>query len=269
MSSIHIHINIYFENTEISFQLGQPISVSRTIKFNKHSSAFNLPHATSTPFNYKNVFIGDVLQGGSCNVDVLSFCPHNLTHVETSDHILNQTPAYASISTIPQHHLQGLLFAIDLRKKLDAKTKFIKPEHIKAELESVQYPINALALITHASDLSADFNFTGKDFLALHKDTLKLISDFSCKGRKVTSLILDLPSTDPEDDGGKLLAHRSFFEIPETGIEFTDHKKKVIAELAYFTDVVQNYYYFIMTPARIQSNAMVTDILFYPLINQT
>ena len=161
MFSTHLYIDISFDNKKISFQLGLPTSVSRTIKFNKHSSAFNLPNATTTPFKYKNVFIGDVLQGGSCNVDILNFCPHNLTHVETSDHILNQTSAYASISTIPQNHLQGLVFVIDLRKRLDSKTKFIKPEHIQTELESVQYPINALALFTNASDLSAEFDFTG------------------------------------------------------------------------------------------------------------
>ena len=268
MYSLQLYLDILKHNTTQSFNLGSPVSVSRTIMFGNHSNAFNLPHVSSHPFSYKDIFIGDVLQGGSCIVDILSFCPHNLTHVETSDHILNQVPGNASISKIPLQHLQGLVYVIDLSNKLNVDTKLIQPEHIEDELLKITIPVTAIALKTQVSELPQDYDFTGKDCLALSKDTSEKLANFSIDDQKITTLLLDLPSTDAEDDGGKLLAHRAFFEITHQCIEIKYSKKKIIVELANFQRIVQNYYYFILTPARITSNAMITDIFFYPLITK-
>lgn len=269
MTSISLHLDLSLNSKIFSFQLGKPVSVSRPILIDKHTHAFNLPDVLSRPFKYENIFIGDVLQGGSCNVDILSFCPHNLTHVETSDHILNQKSAYASINKVPVNHLQGLVYVIDLTKKLNPDTKLIQLKHIEDELAKISYPITAIALKTFASELSPEYDFTGKNFLALSKEVSEYISHCSFASQKITTLLLDLPSTDQENDGGKLLAHRAFFEIPDKGFEFLDTKKKVIAELTYLNEIKQNYYYFIMTPAKIQTNAIITDILFYPLFERT
>ena len=262
MDSFHLCFKV---NTN-KFLLGNPISVSRKISFSSHSRAFYLPDVKTTPFDYKNVFIGDVLRGGSCNVDVLSFCPHNLTHVETSAHILNQPLSHAKIDTIPLDHFQGLVYLIDLSEKFSEIDKIITKNHLIDELQQINLPISALAIKTPSSLLPEDFNFSGKDFLALDEQAATEIANFSFGNQKITNLILDLPSTDSENDNGKLLAHRAFFELPRKGIEFEDTKKKAITELAYFKELVQNYYYFIMTPAKITSNAIITDILFYTLI---
>ena len=266
MKKITWNISLTINKNEFSFTISNPISVSRTISLSHQSNAFNLPQFTSSAFSYEDVFTGDVLQGGSCNVDVLSFCPHNLTHIECSSHILNQRVSQAvTIDKIPQDHFQGLVYLIDLSTILKEE-KLILMEHLKDELAKVNYPINAIALKTSSSLLQNDYDFSGKNFVALSREVAKEISKYSFEGQNITTLILDLPSTDSENDGGKLLAHRAFFEIPETGIEFKDIKKKVIVELAHFGQLVQNYYYFIMTPAKIQSNSIITDILFYPLI---
>ena len=266
MAIINHKISFSLKDSNLSFTLGEPLSISRSIRLTAQSNAFNLPVFTSSAFSYEDLFIGDVLKGGSCNVDVLSFCPHNLTHVETSAHILNQeVEKSVLISKIPKKRFQGLVYLIDLRISTKG-SKLILKEHLKDELSKINYPITALALKTSASDLDQSYNFSGKDFLALSQEAAEEISNFSFQGAKITTLILDLPSTDSENDGGKLLAHRSFFELPDIGINFNDTKKKVIVELAHFGQVVQNYYYFIMTPPKIEANAIITDILFYPLL---
>lgn len=266
VSKITFSIQFTSNEKNYSFDLGNPISVSRIVAPSQHSNAFYLPELHSQSFMYKDVFVGDVLSGGSCNVDVLSFCPHNLTHIETSDHILDQSNSKASIKDIPGDRYQGLVYLIDVSKKLADKDKFIPSNLIKEELQKVTLPISALAFKTGASLLDENYDFSGKDFLALHEESSQEIVNFSLEDQKVKTLILDLPSTDSENDQGKLLAHRAFFEIPREGIEFNDSKKKAIVELAYFRNVVQDYYYFIMTPPKIQANAIITDILFYPLI---
>lgn len=266
MSSSTLSLNLIIAKEKIFFQLGKPVSVGRYIEFNHHSKAFYLPDVSTTTFNYKDTFIGDVTQGGSCNVDILSFCPHNLTHVETSAHILNQRTSEAKLCDIPIQHFQGLVYLIDLSDKLTENDKLITKDLITKELKKITLPITALAIKTSASLLPENYDFSGKDFLALDEQAAIEIAKFSFENHKLTTLLLDLPSTDSENDNGKLLAHRAFFEIPKEGIEFNDTKKKVITELAHFKNVVQNYYYFLMTPAKIESNAIITDVLFYPLI---
>ncbi len=268
MSKVSLSINITSNKNNYRFVLGEPFSVSRTVTLSNHSNAFFLPEYQTQSFTYKDVFVGDVLSGGSCNVDVLSFCPHNLTHVETSAHILDQSVSQSKIQDLPTNHLQGLVYLLDLSKNLTENDKFITSELVRQELSKISLPISALAIKTPSSLLKQDYDFSGKDFLALNEEAAKEITNFSFEDQKVTTLILDLPSTDSENDKGKLLAHRAFFEIPREGIKFDDMKKKAIVELAYFKDVVQNNYYFIMTPPKIQANAIITDIVFYPLVEQ-
>lgn len=268
LSKITLKAEIKTQDIIKIFEFKNPVSVSRKITFGNQSNAFHLPQVSTTPFSYKNIFIGDVLSGGSCNVDTISFCPHNLTHLETSAHILNQKISKSNINDIPVHHLQGLVYLIDLTQKLTKDLKLLSKTSIEMELRKISLPITAIAIKTNASILPQDYDFSDKNFLALSKDSANLLSKFSFEGKKISTLILDLPSTDPENDGGKLLAHRTFFELPESGIHFNDTLQKIIVELAHFGNLEQNYYYFIMTPAKIQTNAMITDILFYPLQSQ-
>ena len=267
LSHLKFFLTITAKNTNYSIELGKPVSVSRIINLNQHSKAFNLPEVTTKPFTYENIFVGDVLQGGSCNVDVLSFCPHNLTHVETSAHILDQSRSNAKIQDIPLDYLQGLVYLIDVSNLIKENDTLITKDVITKELKKIYLPVSAIAIKTQSSQLRQDYDFSGKDFVALDELTAKELTNFEFDGQEIKTLILDLPSTDPENDNGKLLAHRAFFKLPREGIDFEDKHKKVIVELAYFKELVQNYYYFIMTPARIQSNAMITDLLFYPIIN--
>ena len=174
---------------------------------------------------------------------------------------------FSKIQNISLDYLQGLVYLIDLSNLNNEIGALITKDVITKELKKINLPVSAIAVKTSSSLLRQDYDFSGKDFLALDELTAKELTNFEFNGQEINTLILDLPSTDPENDNGKLLAHRAFFKLPREGIDFEDKYKKVIVELAYFKELVQNYYYFIMTPARIQSNAMITDILFYPVIN--
>ena len=266
LQEINLTIDFISKGMVHSYKLGKTISVSRTIETTKQSNAFFLPEYSTETFRYKDVFIGNVLEGGSCNVDILNFCPHNLTHIESSAHILDQSQSQGNIRDIPENHLQGLLYLIDLTNKLSVNDKFITQDILKSELDKINFPVSAIAIKTPSSNLPQDTDFSGKDFIALDEGAAQELVDFSFEQQKITTLLLDLPSADSENDQGKLLAHRTFFEIPKEGFSFNDLKKKAIIELAYFKDVVQNYYYFITTPAKVKANAFITDILFYPLI---
>ena len=90
------------------FRLGEPRSVSREVLFAPgatSSNAFHLPGIHSRTVEFEGQFIGDVNRGGSCNVDLLSYVPHGLTHLETAAHILSGEANPPTVKDIPLEQL--------------------------------------------------------------------------------------------------------------------------------------------------------------------
>ncbi|MDH5404684.1 MAG: cyclase family protein [Candidatus Heimdallarchaeota archaeon] len=243
---------------EETYTLGSPISASREVQFNptpKSSGAFYLPPFQISTFEVKNIFVGDILRGGSCNVTIHNYSPHNLTHLETSLHIVdNGIP----VSAIPNKHLNGILYLIDLTKTYDQDDECIKWDDISEQITNLHPSVTFIALKTYSSTLDQFHDFSGEDPLFLDPFAAKMIHDL--KNNKINGLILDLPSIDKETDGGKLLAHRNFLGLPREGIKSTVEEFRFIVELAYFENLQQGYYYLNITPPKIDDNACITDI---------
>ncbi|MFC2155259.1 cyclase family protein [Acidobacteriota bacterium] len=254
------------KNETKTFHLGQPRTVSREVTFypeTKSVNGFYLPRIESTTFQYKDQFVGDVQKGGSCNVDILRYVPHGLTHIETSAHILSWDERAVTLKDIPPQNLCGLVYLMDLTH-LEAKPgQSIDRRDIEARIKKITLPITMLALKTRASLLPQDTDFSGKDYLYLHPEAAQAIHDFK---PRLHCLILDLPSIDRENDGGQLLAHRYFFGLPRKAHQWVDKEKRTLVELAWFSDLKEGYYYAVITPPSFQSNAVSTGIFFHPLI---
>jgi len=257
------------------FRLGEPRSVSREVLFTPgaaSSNAFHLPGIHSRTVEFEGQFIGDVNRGGSCNVDLLSYVPHGLTHIETAAHILNADADPPTVKDIPLEHLSGIAYLIDLTH-LDAEPgRQIPWKEVESKLKKNALPVSILALKTRASLLPAHYDFSGKDFLSLSPGTAKGIHDYAFFAagsppvrQPINCLLLDLPSIDPEADGGKLLAHRYFFGLAKTGYIEEDREKRALVELAWFSDLDEGYYYAAITPPSFQANAVSTGIIFQPL----
>lgn len=253
------------------FRIGKPQSVSRDVHFKEKTrspNAFHLPPITSKTVEFEGQFTGDVNRGGSCNVDTLQYVPHGLTHLETSAHILGPDANPPTVKDIPLEKLSGIVFLIDLSHLGEEPGQLISWETVRTKLEQNTLPISLLALKTHASLLPQDYDFSGKDFLALAPGTAKGIHDYTVSKSRIQCLILDLPSIDPEKDGGKLLAHRYFFGLPETGFTANDKEKRALVELAWFSDLNEGYYYTAITPPQFETNAVTTGITFRPLVER-
>lgn len=269
---VAIKLTLSLSSPKKDFVLGNPISVSRPIKLipqTKSSNAFYLPPVSYKTFELNSAFIGDVTKGGSCNVNILNFSPHGITHVESSAHILEQNQNAKTIEKIAPNKLIGIVYLIDLTSQLFPNTKLILKDIIETKLKSIDLPVSMIALKTFSSELSPFHDFSGKDFLALSPSAAELLHDFRNNNENLLScLILDLPSTDPEQDGGRLIAHRKFFGIPLEGYKSDDIEGRLIIELAYFNKVKEGYYYCVIAPPKFQTDAMATDVLFFPLIDE-
>jgi kynurenine formamidase len=250
------------------FGLGEPLRVSREVLFKggtEAPNAFHLTPISSRTVEFEGQFIGDVRRGGSCNVDTLSYVPHGLTHLETSAHILNPDTNPPTVKDIPAEKLSGMALLIDLSERGEEAGQKIPWEAVQAKLERNTLPISMLAIKTVSSLLPQDYDFSGKDFLCLSPVAAKGIHDYKAAGSRIDCLILDLPSIDRESDGGKLLAHRGFFGLPDTGFDGVDTEKRALVELAIFSGLKEGYYYVTITPPLLETNAVSTGIIFRPM----
>lgn len=259
------------------FRLSEPIAVSRDVFYTpdsgaKSANAFHLPRFQAKTLEFANHFVGHVDRGGSCNVDVLSYVPHGLTHLETSAHVLSPGSNPPAVKDIPANHLHGIVYLIDLSYLEAEPGQAIPWDTVKTKLNANTMPISMVALKTKSSLLPAHYDFTEKDFIYLAPETAKGIHDYRVTipgphttEMKINCLILDLPSIDREHEEGKLLAHRAWFGLPQTGYSGTDEEKRALVELAWFSGLTEGYYLATITPPRFQVNAVATGIFFQTL----
>ena len=92
--------SIRIDQKTFSVDLSKPLDLSIPLRAGEENvNAFHLPPIKYEPFKSGN-FIGDVNQGGSCNVFTISINPHgNGTHTETVGHISSEKfPIYKCLS---------------------------------------------------------------------------------------------------------------------------------------------------------------------------
>jgi arylformamidase len=84
--------------------------------------------------------------------------------------------------------------------------------------------------------------------------------------RDVTSLVVDLPSLDRADDGGRLAAHRVYWGLPpgSTNVEAAARPHALVTELAYVPDEAQDGLYLLdlQVPAFVADAAPSRPVLY-------
>ncbi len=242
------------------FELEEFVNVGRVVSNGSGPNCFYLPRLGISPVEIGE-FVGSVARGGSCNVDMLNLTPHNVTHLETSAHILHN--GGVAVSSLDLNCFHGLCYLVDL--STGESKGLIEEDSVMTKLRNLELPIQILAIKTPASILPSSYDFSGMDFLALSPALASAVSQFEENGSEIQTLILDLPSVDMENDA-ELTAHRRFLQIPDGVSEYEDKLGRAVVELAYFGDLKEGYYYCSITPPRIESNAVPVSVALARLI---
>jgi arylformamidase len=171
-------------------------------------------------------WIGDVNKGGSVNFRDIIFNPHGHgTHTECVGHISKEN------YTINQC-LKKFIFTAELitvQTVNSPEGDYITAEELKNKIQHKN--IEAIIIRTLPNDdskLSRKYSNTNPPYL--HHDAAAYIVELGIK-----HLLIDLPSVDPENDGGKLLAHHSFWQYPEN-----TRTDATITELIYVPDFIKD-----------------------------
>lgn len=200
--------------------LGSPLHISIPLDFRgAQPCAYGAPPARAEVLR-AGAMVGDTREGGSCNVESYTFMPHcNGTHTECIGHIVDER---LSVHTLLHDTLLPATLVsvapVSPREHDETTGLDIQPgdTHItaamlRAALEQAEPGfLDALVIRTlpnGADKVTRDWSVVPAPFF-----THEAMEFIAASG--VSHLLVDIPSLDRADDGGRLAAHRIFWNMP-------------------------------------------------------
>jgi arylformamidase len=198
-------------------------------------------------------YTGSVKEGGPVNFRNIYFNPHGHgTHTECLGHITREV-----------HSVNNVLTNFFFKARLVS----ILPKRITRENGDVDFVIepsqinlsgfNGEALIVRC------LPNVGTKLHANYSDTNPPYFDLSCVDKLLTAnvehLLIDLPSVDKENDGGKLVFHHAFWEVPQH-----PNFKRTITEMIYVENSIEDGEYILeLQMAPFQNDASPSRPVLY------
>lgn len=205
---------------------------------------FHVPAAQAHPFESGNT-VGDTRKGGGCNFETVTLTPHcNGTHTECVGHITDERISIHAL-------LEETIFPVSLvsvgpvpaSQTGETFTDRQTEDDLiisKAQLESVleAAALDGLIIRTLPNDqskLSRQYNDPGSTpyFSA---EAMTFIRDHG-----IQHLLVDLPSLDRLQDGGELINHHLFWNIPQGSHRLPgNYSRRTVTELVYVPDEIED-----------------------------
>ena len=223
--------------------LNQPLDISITLRFDGVApNCFYAPLAEASPV-VAGDFVGSTAQGGLVNFMNIRLNPHgNGTHTECVGHIARE-PFYLS-DCLQRFHFAARLVSIYPQHQDDGD-RLITRDQLAAVLRPGE--VAAVVIRTLPNDAEKKSrNYSGTNPPYLQHAAAQLLVDYG-----VDHLLLDLPSVDPEEDAGQLLAHHAFWQYP-----YATRTSATISELVYVPAAVADGRYCL----QLQVTSMVLDV---------
>jgi kynurenine formamidase len=197
-------------------------------------------------------FIGSVSEGGPVNYQKISITPHgNGTHTECYGHI---SADGATINgTLKKFHFVSELVSIE--PILMGDDSVITWESLEAKISNTNIEgLIVRSLPNSVGKLARRYSGTNPPYFDLK--ALKMLAN-----RNFLHLMVDLPSVDREVDGGKLLAHRNFWNFPAA-----TRGNATITELIFVPDSVPDGLYLVnLQIISLETDACPSKPLLFPM----
>ena len=211
----------------------QPLDISICQTFDERQpSAFGLPPATAHAFEADG-YVTDVSRGGTVNCETITLTPHgNGTHTESYGHITVE--ALPVLDLVTETFVPATVVTIAPRvvrvEGVDFPEPLLPLDRFQEALRGVTpHMLQALVVRTLPNDSAKRhiaWGGTAPPYLAAEAVTWLI-------EQGVQHLLIDLPSADPERDGGRLLAHRALWQGDEG-------RKRTLTELIYVDNTIKD-----------------------------
>ena len=199
-------------------------------------------------------FIGSVKEGGSVNYQKLIMTPHgNGTHTECYGHI-SDDPNVTLNRSLTRFHFIASLITVSPESKDDDLV--ITNDCI--DTGSIHPAADSVVIRTLPNDSSKTArNYSGQNPPYFDPAAIGTFVDLG-----IIHLLIDLPSIDREDDGGKLLSHKTFWQYPGA-----IRHEATITELIFVPGSVPDGLYLLnLQITSLEMDASPSKPVLYPLI---
>jgi arylformamidase len=219
---------IFHAGKEYKVDFFQPIDLSMPLSTDpSFTSAWYVTPMKLEPVRMGD-WIGDVNEGGSVNFRTIVFNPHgNGTHTECVGHISKE---FVTINS----HLKRFLFVAELITILPFETPegdfVITRKQLEVLLPKGTRTEAVIMRTLGNSPMKLHVNYSNTNPPYLLEEAIAYLNEL-----QVEHLLIDLPSVDKEQDGGKLAAHHAFWQYPHN-----TQKNKTITELIYVPNEVDD-----------------------------
>lgn len=223
---------IHHKAGDYKIDLSKPVDISIPLREGKQNvNAFYLPPVAIEPFRMGS-FTGSVAEGGSCNVNSITFNPHgNGTHTECVGHISKEK--FTINQSLKDIFVLAQLVSVT-PEKISNGDLVIQKHHVESVLKENSEAVVLRTLPNPSEKINRQYSGTNPPYL--HHDAAKFLAE-----KNINHLLLDVPSVDREVDGGKLLAHHEFWRYPHS-----TRMNATITELIYVPDEIKDGIYFLM-----------------------
>jgi arylformamidase len=255
-------------------ELDNPLDLAIPLKFDGIQPRwFDAPPAHRSPLA-SGRFTGEVQSGASCNCSTVTFTPHcDGTHTECAGHLTLERLEARTV--VPAGLLRALLVSVTPTPARDTKESTRPTPQdddlliTGAALERAwpaALPFAPQALVVRT--LPNPVEKRARDYRAKPAAYLSVPAAALLVARDIEHLVLDVPSADRADDGGRLSAHREFFGLPagSTALAAVRRPQCTITELAYVDDRVSDgaYLLSLQIPA-LGGDALPSRPLLFPV----
>lgn len=236
-------ITLHFQSKQWQANLSSPLDISIPLREgNDNPNCYYAEAVTFETIEMGN-FVGSVKRGGAVNYQKITLTPHgNGTHTESYGHLSADSRATLNALLTSFHFVAEVIsLTPDQTSEGDA---IITHESL---LKNIKYSdTKALVIRTlpnHESKKSKQYSGTNPPYL--DSALTNYLAEIG-----IEHLLIDLPSVDKEVDGGKLSAHKAFWQL-----EKDVRKHCTITELIYVPELVQDGLYLL----NLQITSLETD----------
>lgn len=237
-------------------------------------SFFAAPRAHAEPLRAGS-FTGEVRTGASCNCSTYSVTPHcNGTHTESVGHItaeLHSVHALVEAALLPAQLITvPTVWGRDAGPEHDVVTRpddRLITARALSEAASGAIATEARALVIRTSP-----NPLAKRTRQYDQEPAPYCTSAAMRwivARGVQHLIVDVPSLDRADDGGRMLCHHIYWGVPprEASERLIARPRATVTEMAYVPDdVLDGCYLLNLQVAPFVADAAPSRPVLYPLV---
>jgi arylformamidase len=265
---------VVVDGREVGVDLSRPVDLAVALDFSgPQPRHFGAPRASSRPFEAPG-FKGSVVQGASCNCELITLIPHcNGTHTECAGHLTRERlDAYR---VAPAGLLPALLLSVSVEPAAGSREgsdptpqpgDLLITRHALERAWPQEAPFEARALIIRTLPNSPEKRV--RDYTDQIPPYLSQQAAQGLIARGILHLIVDVPSIDRARDEGRLTAHRIFFGLAPCSVELAAATRAAatVTELAFVPDSVPDgpYLLELQVPA-LEGDAVPSRPLLYRL----